>query len=733
MTEHDETEIRWIFSVIQRRFWLIVGLTLIITILTFGISRLIKPVYESTVTLLVELTQSSIADEYSALIAGERLALTYSEMLEGVPVLTTVINKLNLGDTPDELAKKITVEQIQNTQLIRIHVKHESPEQAALIANTLAEAFTDHIRTILTTRYTVSLSNLQKKIEALTTTITENQSELNTLRAGKNEKDAQIAVLENLLSEYRTDYRTLERNSQDLQLTLAQMTDHIKIVEAANVPDSTIYAPYIASLKLLVDQNPASATNVYSSETYAQMLVSQPVIEEAIKKLDLNEKPDSIANRMEIKIIPGTQILQLDVRDSSRTKATLIANTIAEIFLSQVQVLVEKPFKDRLDSLQVEMDRLSNTIDKSQNDYETLILEQARIESDLTRLEGELSENRNDLRTLQQDYEQLLLDSADEAEAVVISEPAQVPIKPVSPRPFINMFIAALVGGMVAVGIAFILETFDDTKKIPEILSQKYDLSTLGTIGLLKNGEAGLVVESSPRSPSAEAFRALAANIRYAGLDKPIKTLLVTSPHPMDGKSLVASNLGVAFSQSENSVIVVDADLRLPMIHKLFGVEQEMGLTESLLKNSLDGNLRTIRPEHLSVLTSGTILPNPTEVIGSQRMKNILVQLSKKADIVVIDSSPLLLAADAKTLATEVDGVLLIIRSGKTTTQAASEAVESLRQVKANIIGVVLNGEPNKKDGYYYRYHDEQDPSESRWKKWKKGIVAKAPWSAKYK
>jgi succinoglycan biosynthesis transport protein ExoP len=342
------------------------------------------------------------------------------------------------------------------------------------------------------------------------------------------------------------------------------------------------------------------------------------------------------------------------------------------------------------------------------------------------RLKEKITEYNVNLKELQQKDDDLRLTMAQAADAVVVTEYAQAPKKPTQNN-ILYIGLATLVGLMVGIAAAFLLESLDDTIKTADDISKKLGLSTIGSIGILSSAEKGVVVETKPRSPAAEAFRVLAANIRYASLDKPLKTLLVTSPLPSEGKSLVASNLAAAISQSDENVIVVDADLRLPKLHTLFGLEQDQGLTESLLKNSVDGNMHIIRADHLSVMTSGEVPPNPTEVIGSQRTRSIMHQLSKKANVVILDSSPLLVAADAKALATEMDGVLLVFRARQTTIQAAREAVESLRQVKAKIVGVVLNGEARKKDGYYYRYHDGRTKPISHWRQRLIGLQLRLP------
>jgi capsular exopolysaccharide synthesis family protein len=728
MPEQDVFEIRQIFSVIRRWWWLILCTALLAGITAYLVSSKLTPTYQASTTVLVQPGQNSLVDEYSAALAGQRLALTYSEMMKSNALLETVINRLGLSTTVEDFVKNIAVENVRDTQLIQVTVKDPSPEQAAKLADTIAEVFTTHIRTLLSARYTSLLENMQAKIDLLEAKIEETQAQIDTLNAAKNESQAKRSNLEVRINEYRTDYRSLEQDYQDIQLIISQIADQVSIIEAANVPATTIYAPFVATVKLLVKPITYATGSSYSADTYGEMLISRPVVEAAIAKLKLSETPDAVMKRLEFEVIPNTQLLQLHVTDTDRERATLLAGAITTAFLEQAQEKAEKPFKDRLDTMQVRIDVLSGTMNNIQQEIDTLSAEQAQAETETARLQDLLSLNRSDSRTLQQDYEQLRLVAADVAEAVIVSAPAQIPDKPVSPRPLRNTVMAAIAGILLAVGLAFLLEYLDDTIKTAQDISQKLGLSTIGMIGILSNEKDGLIVETQPRSPTAEAFRVLAANIRYASLDKPLKTLLVTSPLPNEGKTLVASNLAAAISQAEEKVIVVDADLRLPTLHNLFGLEQSAGLTESILKNSVDGNLHNIHPEHLSVMTSGEVPPNPTEVIGSQRTRSIMNQLTKKASIVILDSSPLLVAADATTLATAVDGVLLVFRSRQTTIQAAREAVEGLRQVNAKIVGVVLNAEARKKDGYYYyKYHDGRTQPVSRWRQRLNSLRIKLP------
>lgn len=263
------------------------------------------------------------------------------------------------------------------------------------------------------------------------------------------------------------------------------------------------------------------------------------------------------------------------------------------------------------------------------------------------------------------------------------------------------VLLAALVAALVALGIAFLIEYLDESIRTPEDVSHVLGLSTIGTIEQLGKEEEKLIVASQPQSPAAEAFRVLAANIRLSGVDSHLRTILVTSPAPDEGKSMVAANLAAAMASAGLRVVVVDADLRLPRLHRLFGLSQGQGLTDALSQGSTNGHLTSTAVEGVKVLTSGTLPPDPVEAISSPHMKKLLTDLAKEADLVIIDSSPVLAVADATILAAGADGVLLVLRAGRTSSQPARHAVEALRHANAHLIGVVLNAVPVRSNGYY--------------------------------
>jgi len=230
--------------------------------------------------------------------------------------------------------------------------------------------------------------------------------------------------------------------------------------------------------------------------------------------------------------------------------------------------------------------------------------------------------------------------------------------------------------------------------------------------------EYELITHKSPKSAMAEAYRTLRTNLGFAGMDQPCRSILVTSCNPLDGKSTIVSNLAVVMAQAGNKVILVDCDLRKPLQHKVFQVENFQGLTNCILqKLDVEEVAHRGLVENLTVLTSGPIPPNPAEILNSERTRSLWKTLLEKYDYVFIDSPPVLAVTDASILSTQVDGAILVVRSGVTRKDLAREAKEQFLKANARLIGVVLN--QVKMDAsdyyqYYYYYSHDNAPSTSR-------------------
>lgn len=215
-----------------------------------------------------------------------------------------------------------------------------------------------------------------------------------------------------------------------------------------------------------------------------------------------------------------------------------------------------------------------------------------------------------------------------------------------------------------------------------------------------------LITHENPKSPISEAYRMLRTNILFSNLDRPLKSFAVTSFSVNEGKTTTVANLAVIFSQQGSRVLLIDGDLRKPVIHRIFGFENINGLTDILLKH--DDYVKYIKRsqiDHLDVLVCGTLPPNPSELLLSRAMRNLIQQVRDYYDIVLIDAPPVGIVTDAAITSSMVDGVILVAAAGKVTVDELLRAKEILNKVNANIIGVVLNKIAQKSTGYYYNHY----------------------------
>jgi non-specific protein-tyrosine kinase len=496
---------------------------------------------------------------------------------------------------------------------------------------------------------------------------------------------------------------------------------------------------YRATTTLLISQarNPAALdyTAILTSErlakTYTELLTKRPVLEEVAKRLGLELKDGKFPATLNVQPVRDTQLIGLSVEDEDPQLAAQIANTLPEVFIEQNQTLQLGRFASSKENLARQLVIIEGDMKATQQAIAALQSSTSAVDqAELTRLRSTLTQYQTSYANLLKSYEEIRLTEAQAIDNVVVAEPAVVPRYPVKPNTLMNTLLAAVVGCMLAVGVAFLIEYLDDTIKTSEDVSQTLELSTLGAITRIeaRTGEEKVVTALQPRSPIAEAYRALRTNIQFSAVDRPLKTLLVTSANPLEGKSTTVANLGVVMAQAGLSVIVVDSDLRRPALHKFFGVDNKQGLTDALLQSapSPDGYLQGTAIENLQVLTSGPLPPNPSELLGSQRMRGLIEQLKGKADVLLFDSPPVLAVTDAAVLANQVDGVLLVVDAGATRREAASRARETIAKVGASLLGVALNKLSAKGAGgyyYYYYYSSEGEGKERRRRKRSRGTA----------
>lgn len=234
--------------------------------------------------------------------------------------------------------------------------------------------------------------------------------------------------------------------------------------------------------------------------------------------------------------------------------------------------------------------------------------------------------------------------------------------------------------------------------------------------------DAKNAVIGDSKSPVSEAFRALRTNLQFTGIDKKVKSILITSSLPNEGKSTILKNLAYSIALTGSKIIVLDSDLRNPTVHKTFNVSNSKGLTNLLIDEAgyEDYMIKDKNYSNIDIIPSGPIPPNPSELLGSNKMRSLLTKLKDDYDYVLLDSPPAITVTDPAVLAPFVDGVIIVIHAGKTEIDAVSRAKEILEGVKANILGVVLNKVKEKSSGYYYYYYYYGDDKKHHKKRRKK-------------
>lgn len=217
------------------------------------------------------------------------------------------------------------------------------------------------------------------------------------------------------------------------------------------------------------------------------------------------------------------------------------------------------------------------------------------------------------------------------------------------------------------------------------------------------------IVDEKPKSIAAEAYRTLRTNIQYSSFDEEIRTIVVTSSEPGEGKSTTAGNIAISFAQASKKTVIIDCDLRKPSLHKKFKISNIGGLSDILIgKEKIDDVIHHFN-EELDVITSGKLPPNPAEMLGSRTMERLLVALKERYDIIILDTAPLQAVTDAQILSTKSDGIILVVRAHATKRESVIQAKGLIEKVGGKILGTVLNGVENTRGKYYYYYGTGED------------------------
>lgn len=501
-------------------------------------------------------------------------------------------------------------------------------------------------------------------------------------------------------------------------------TTTLEINQAQSDPESNPVA-----ISYLNARAASSMAEVFDAKTQSSVFLN-----EVQNRLNLEI---SIKEMLNVTQVGDTQFLRLSAESNDPELSRALADTAAQVFIENEKEQQQARFRENIEDLNVRIEALEDSIAKTQADL-AMLGESNESDSEFAkleraRLEGQLSRDQTRLVVLLDSVEEFRMAMARYTDYISVYAPAEVSKIGVSVLQ--NTGLGAVTGLMIGVGIAFLLEYLDDTIRSPEDVKRGLSLPMLGALPGGQNGDAreGAVVADHPLDPISEAFRNLRASIRFATLDEPVQTLLVTSPLPTEGKSFTASNLAVTLALGGAEVTLVDLDLRHPTIHRFLDLEQAPGVTDALL-NDKDRDRAVVtldEIEDLRVITAGQHTHNPAELLSSRTFQAFLDGLTSESDVVVIDSPPVLPVADAVMLAGQVDRILLVLENGRTHRSAAAQAVGRLTSAGGKILGVVLNQIDQRANGYYsYYYYYAQKGAQPRargLRRWLPGLSSQQP------
>lgn len=689
--EGREPDALQFLTVLHRRRGMVIGCFAVVVVVVALGTWLQTPIYEARAWLLVETTAPTYRgyEEMPLLaaaldVARARSVQTHRRLIISPPVLEKTIVGLRLDDTVDELARRVEVETFRDTDVLEVKVQDQDPEAAAEIANAIATFYVEQSQSYSRQAARSAHDFLEGQIEHVRQELREAEDELQAFK-----REHRIADL-----------------SAETQATIEHLA-HLEALQAGAEADADAAEERGAKTRIELQRQPVT-------EDYSRVVQNNPVV--ISLQQDLVGLEIKRAGLLEDFTEESPEVRAVDAQ-IQRTKAEL--GRQVETILGQMEERVNPVYQALLIST-VQQEAEARGMRKREA---ALLRSVANVAARLDRLptnEAELARRTRAQKVADSVYT-LLLTKMHEvrlAESMQLSDArlwksATPPKTPVKPRKTLNMALAIVFGALVSLLLARLAEYRDDTIKDPGEAKEVLELPVMGVVPFVRQERQRLLTEASGRSAMAEAYRLLRSNIRFAAVDKPIKTLLITSPGQREGKSTTVLNLGIIMAQQETKVLLVDTDLRRPELHRMLGVKNERGLTDVLVEQvPLSDVVRDTDFDNLKFIAAGPIPPNPAELLASSRAGEILRELRELADVVILDSPPVAMVADAAILGAQLDGTLLVIEQRGTPRALALTGKERLEAARASLVGSVVNkavAAPGEYY-YYYRYDDYYEP-----------------------
>jgi succinoglycan biosynthesis transport protein ExoP len=719
-------------AIMLRGKWIILTTFLVVLAATIAITKLSDPVYQAVCQVILsreatgklfveqmptEINKTLVQNELAVLnsrsladsVAGR---LRRMRFLDDRGTLIPVLAPLPEAAKTDTLAPPelvvgrvmtaVDFDPVRDSDIIRIMAKSKSAREAALIANTYAEAYRD--RNIYMSR-------------------NKTRSFREFLEGQALDKRKALEETEASLKDYMEQQGIVSLDDEAKRLI-----DQLAQLEAQRDATDISLKEMQNTLESYQQELPQQETNVArvvgeASDTYIKQMQEQLARLEVQRDMTVVQNPSSAGREIlneKVKEI-DQQIAALRLKLQKRTDdflRTLTPSQGAEDAAGYLKNVKQKIMEAGItvQSLLAKRRALSDAIAEYEKKFDRIPAKSLQ----LARLQRQRLSNEKLYLMVEEKYNETNITEQSNIGYIEIMERASVPVKPSSPKPWINLMIGVVLGLTLGFVAAFVKEYVDVRVQAPEDVKRRgftplapimnidqeiQRLSGQRIPAREKAVDAHLVTISFPFSSIAESYRQMRTNLQFAKTGTPIRTLLLTSPAPGEGKSTTVANLGVAFAQTGKRVLVIDADLRRPALHSLFRLERGKGLTEYLSgKAPLQAVIQHTKVENLDLITSGDIPPNPAEVLGSDEMREFIATLTKTYEMVLFDTSPVLAVTDPAVISTMTDGVIVVVSAGKTRMQDLEQAVELIESVGGKVAGVVLNNfDPHRAYGVPFR------------------------------
>jgi len=556
----------------------------------------------------------------------------------------------------DRLLSGLTVTPIRNSRLVDVKFSSVSPTVSSQVANALARAYIDQ--------------NLEFKFLS-------SKEASDWLGERLAEQRQKVEASEQALQRYReqTESVAFEDRQNIVVQKLADLNAAVTRAKTERIQKEATY-----------NQMKALQTDRSGLDTFPAILSNQFIQQQKGELADLQRQQAQLSEK-------------LGPRHPDMVKIGLAITTAEQRIQGEIAKVVQAVKNEYL-SAQAQEQSLINALDQQKR--EALALNRKGI--DYSALQRDALSNRQIFESLLQRTKETGISGELKTSNIRVIDVAETPRRPASPNVIANLLLAFFGGLTLAVGIAFFFEYLDNRIKTPDEIKAHLGLPFLGLVPALfaKDLHDPLISKGVPANFS-EAFRAVRTNVLFSSADEGPKVIVVTSAGPGEGKTLVASNLAVAMAQAAQRVLLMDADMRRPRVHSLFGIAQEPGLSNVLVGNAKPSDaVRITTVPGLWAMPAGMIPPNPAELIGSKRFKEFLGTLGQHFDFVIVDTPPVMAVTDSSIAAHVATGLIFVLGAEMTTRHTAQRAVEQLSHARPKFLGAILNRVDLQHQGYYY-------------------------------